>query len=185
MITDVWKKIGDGSDAAGYALKEIGIPNPDEGTMSECRRLCEQNLCKEYGTTWGCPPGMGTGAECLSIISRYKNAAVLIVRRENIDVKDIDAMIELGREHQHICRLFGNALRKAGYDALPMADGGCSYCAVCTYPNDPCRFPSQRITSIGGYGIMMDKYMEANGIDFKFEKDAATLYGLILYNEPV
>jgi predicted metal-binding protein len=184
MISDVWKKMSDDPIAAGYILKEIGIPGPDEKSMSECRRLCEENLCKEYGTTWGCPPGIGTEAECLKIVSKYRNAAVIIIRREDLDTKNMDAMIELGREHQQVCRKFGNLLRKAGYDALPMADGGCSYCAICTYPKEPCRFPAQRITSIAAYGIMMDKYMETNGIDFKFEENAATLFGLVLYNAP-
>lgn len=31
---------------------------------------------------------------------------------------------------------------------------------------------------------MLVEYLEDQGISFEFEQDAATLYGLILYNEP-
>jgi hypothetical protein len=30
----------------------------------------------------------------------------------------------------------------------------------------------------------MEEYMDEQGIDFAFEEDAMTLYGLILYDEP-
>jgi predicted metal-binding protein len=67
---------------------------------------------------------------------------------------------------------------------MPLADGGCKYCGECSYPNDPCRFPDQRVSSISCYGILMEEYMKAQNIDFTFEKDSVTLYGLIMYNEP-
>jgi predicted metal-binding protein len=184
MIEDVWKKISADPMTAGYSFKKIDPPSPDAETMSTCRKLCEQNLCGAYGTSWGCPPGVGTGEECLNIIRKFSNAAVITKKFDNIDTSDLKSLDALGKEHQEVCRRFGNALKKEGYEALPLSDGGCKYCKTCSYPDEPCRFPDQCVTSISCYGIMMEGYMKSQNIDFEFRKGSMTLYGLILYNEP-
>ena len=184
MIEDVWKKISADPLTVGYSFKKIDPPSPDRKTMNKCRELCSQNLCGAYGTSWGCPPGVGTEKECLNTVRKFSNAVVLIKKFDNIDISDLKSLETLGSGHQELCRRFWNALRKEGYDALPLSDGGCRYCKKCSYPDEPCRFPDQIVTSISCYGIMMEDYMKSQNIDFKFEKDSMTLYGLILYNEP-
>ncbi|MCL2318100.1 MAG: DUF2284 domain-containing protein [Methanomassiliicoccaceae archaeon] len=184
MIEDLWKKMSADPKTKGYSFRKIGAPSPDPKSMKECRKLCEENLCKEYGVTWGCPPGVGTEKECLKIIAKYSKAAILIRKHENIDLKNGVLLKELGADHQDICREFSEILRKKGYEVLPLSDGGCSYCEECSYPDEPCRFPDKCVTSISGYGILMDQYLKSQNIDFEFRDDCVTLYGLILYNEP-
>lgn len=184
MIEDVWSRMSEDPLAQGYSFKRIGTPEPNEDTMSKCRELCQQNLCGAYNVTWGCPPGIGSPSECLSKVKDYSHAAVIIRKFENLDLND-NALIEsIASDHQEMCRRFGNVLRNSGYDVLPLADGGCKYCGDCSYPDDPCRFPDQMVSSISCYGILMDEYMGSQGIDFTFEKNGMTLYGLMLYNEP-
>ncbi|MDR1404888.1 MAG: DUF2284 domain-containing protein [Candidatus Methanoplasma sp.] len=184
MIEDTWEKMGADPMAKGYSFRKIGMPNPDMNTISECRVLCEQNLCGVYGLTWGCPPGVGSGEECLAAVASFSKAALITRKYEKIDTGDKELLERLGIEHREVCRRFGNALRREGFRVLPLADGGCRYCRECTYPGSPCRFPDQRVPSISGFGIFMDKYMKSQNIDFSFEKNSATLYGLILYDEP-
>jgi len=184
MIDDVWKNMAADPATEGYSFRKIGLPSPDAGSMSKCRELCAQNLCGAYGVTWGCPPGAGTEAECLRLVGSFSEAAILMKRYDRIDLKDRDLLERLGAEHQEVCRRFSNALRREGFRAEAFSDGGCKYCGKCSYPDDPCRFPEQRISSISSYGIMMDEYMRSQGIDFEFRENGMTLYGLILYDEP-
>ncbi|MDR2698967.1 MAG: DUF2284 domain-containing protein [Candidatus Methanoplasma sp.] len=184
MIEDVWKDMAADPATVGYSFKRIGLPSPNAGSMSKCRELCAQNLCGAYGVTWGCPPGAGAEAECLELIRSFSRAAILIKEYDGIDLKDRELLKRLGSGHQELCRRFGNALRKEGYQASAFSDGGCGYCGECTYPDDPCRYPDQRVSSIASYGILMDEYMGSQGIDFKFRDDGMTLYGLIMYDEP-
>jgi len=181
MIEDVWKRMSADPVTEGYFFKIIGLPSPNAASMKECRKLCVQNLCGEYGTTWGCPPGAGTEEECLQAVGCFSGAAVLIKEFSKIDLKDNDLIERLGSAHQEVCRRFCNELRREGYRAQALTNGGCRYCGECTYPDDPCRFPDQRVPSMSAYGIMMDKYMGSNNIDFQFRDDGMTLYGLILY----
>jgi len=182
MIKDVWEKLSADRITDGYSFKEIGLPHPDAASMSKCRELCARNLCGAYGMTWGCPPGIGTEKECLRAIGNFSGAAVLIKKFDNVDLKDKKLIEKLGAAHQDVCRKFVNKLREERHNAMALADGGCRYCKKCSCPDEPCGFPDQMVPSISAYGIMMDEYMRSNNIDFEFEKDAMTLYGLILFS---
>jgi len=182
MIEDIWKKMSVEPFMEGYSFKKIDPPSPNSASMKKCRELCAQNLCGAYGVTWGCPPGIGTEEECLKNMGGFSDAAVLIKKFDNIDLKDEELLKRLGAEHQDVCRKFANKLRGEGYKTMALTDGGCKYCKKCSCPDEPCRFPDQIVPSIAAYGIMMDEYMKSQNIDFEFKKDAMTLYGLILYN---
>ncbi|MCL2149268.1 MAG: DUF2284 domain-containing protein [Methanomassiliicoccaceae archaeon] len=184
MIDDVWGRMSGDPAAEGYLFKKICPPSPDEASMRKCRGLCAENACGAYGTTWGCPPGVGPEAECLGFVRGFPRAAVLMKRFDGIDVGDRDLVEKLGGGHQDVCRRFAAEMRRDGHRAVALSDGGCRYCGQCSYPGGPCRFPDQMVPSISSYGIMMDEYMAANGIDFEFRKDGMTLYGLILYDGP-
>ncbi|MDR0509419.1 MAG: DUF2284 domain-containing protein [Candidatus Methanoplasma sp.] len=183
MIENVWKKISADPIMEGCCFKKVDPPSPDAASIKECRKLCAQNLCGEYGVTWGCPPGIGTEEKCLKTVGSFSNAALLIKEFNNIDLRDKDLIKKISTSHQTACRKLGLELRKEGYRALALTDGGCKYCDKCTYPDSPCRFPDQMVTSISAYGIMMDAYLRSQNIDFRFRDDGMTLYGLILYGK--
>ena len=181
MIEDVWKKMAADPSAKGCSIKLIDPPAPNTASMKKCRELCAQNLCGQYGVTWGCPPGIGPGEACLKEVCGFTHAAVLIKEYDNVDVKDEELMKKLAADHQDSCRMFSNELKKQGYRVLVLTDGGCKYCGECTYPDEPCRFPDQMLPSISAYGIMMEEYMKSQNIEFKFRDNGMTLYGLVLY----
>ena len=37
----------------------------------EVRAICEGNACRNYGTSWACPPAVGTIAECRARVAQY------------------------------------------------------------------------------------------------------------------
>ena len=183
MIVDAWNDMAGDPLVEGYSIREIGIPSPNEESISKCRELCGQNLCGTFNANWGCPPGVGTERECLGIVGKYSKAILLKKRFENIDFNDRSLIADIANGHQEVCRRFGNILRGKGYDTLPLADGGCTHCKSCSYPDAPCGFPDQRVTSVSCYGILMEDYMRSQGVDFSFEGNAMTMYGIMLYND--
>ena len=163
------------------AYKARVIPVSDVETDESFRRLCEQNVCKCYGTNWGCPPGAGDIATCLGRIRKFDRAAV-VYHRYKVDIKDADALKSYSGKLQNLLRAMQNFLRARNYGCMCLSDGGCNYCGKCNYPGE-CRHPDQRIDSVSAYGILLMEYLEDNGLEFKFEEDHVTFYGLIFYSE--
>ncbi len=51
--------------AAESGFTECGyIPIARLNYSSEVRKICEGNSCRSYGTSWACPPAVGTLEEC-------------------------------------------------------------------------------------------------------------------------
>lgn len=170
-----------GKEASKYDVSEIPVPHFEPVAVADKRWICKENVCHCYGATWGCPPGVGTPAECSSTLKLYPKCA-LISRRYAISIKERSAIDKMASDMQNILRSFGHYLRGLGYKVLPLADGGCNYCVECSYP-EPCKEPDDIVRSMGSYGIMIGEYLENCGMSVPFEEDAVTIRYLMLYDD--
>lgn len=160
-----------------YDVLEGDVPAYDPDTVKECMGLCSQNLCGSYGKNWGCPPGHTTHMDALA--GRFDRTLVL-KRTFMTDPKDSGRVKGYGKDMQDAVRLAVIRLRSSGIECTGFADGGCSYCGVCAYP-EPCRFPDMLIPSVSALGVDLGGYLATLGEGFSFRDDRLTLYGLILY----
>ncbi|MDD2410381.1 MAG: DUF2284 domain-containing protein [Candidatus Methanomethylophilaceae archaeon] len=160
-----------------FEVTRIDVPAVSP-KAKEFRALCEKNECREYGTNWGCPPGVGTLEECAETLRTY-HEAFLVAKRYVLDPKNVK---EMKRARDNL----GDSSRRAADMIRPFAavkvlgDGGCRYCGVCTYPGGACRYPLQRMDSISGYGIDMEDLFKKAGKKFAFEDCAVTLCSIVL-----
>ena len=164
-----------GDRFADYEL--IGAPVPVRDTESEirCRTLCETNECGDYGRTWACPPGFAGN------LDDYKGrfTKVAIMRRAfDVNVNDRERLTEISRKVQDDVRQAAVLIRGSGIDCKGFADGGCTYCGVCAYP-EPCRFPEMLVPSVSSLGIDMGDFLKSIGEELEFREDRITLYGLL------
>ena len=42
----------------------------------EVRVMCEDNTCRNYGTSWACPPAVGTIEECRTRVAQYEKMMI-------------------------------------------------------------------------------------------------------------
>lgn len=160
----------------GFTWMEWTMPVHSIPVVNRCRALCRENVCKNYDTNWGCPPGFDKDiGDYLGKFSR----AFIIKKRYELDFDDRETMESVAREAQDTVRNVMVAIRSKGIACQGFADGGCKYCGECAYPG-PCRFPSALVPSISAIGVDMGDYAKANNEEFQFEKDAVTLYGILL-----
>ena len=165
---------------SGFSYTFAPAPRTEPNQVKEYRKLCEENKCGCYGTTWGCPPGSCTEEEAAGLINRFPRCMIVSRRYAVPDMNDRALFDRISREVQNNIRRISVLARSSGLDNLPLGDSGCTYCDRCAYP-DPCSYPNRRVISISGMGIDMEKYLGAQGIKFTFEKDAVTLYAFILF----
>lgn len=161
----------------GFSVLEIPVPSPSP-KAEEFIDLCRKNECGRYGTNWGCPPALGPISEIAESLKSYSRA-YLVRKRYELDVKDEDALREATEDISDFVRNAMNMIRKER-KAVGMGDGGCKYCGICTYPDEECRYPSQKMDSVSGYGLDMEGILKGIGEEFVFEDNAVTFNSLIL-----
>ncbi len=150
----------------------------------EVRVLCENNVCRKYGTTWACPPAVGTVEECAAKLRGYKYAAVFSGKYDLEDSFDFEGMQAGHEAFEKSGKALAKAAREAyGDDWFLLSSEGCGECAECTYPGAPCRFPEEMHPSVEGFGIYVNELTKAAGINYINGANTVTYIGALFYND--
>ncbi len=150
--------------------------------LEEVRHICETE-CPRYGSSWSCPPAVGTVAECQERCGRYTGAFVFTTVAEGVDPGNFDAMLATRMEHEEITRQIRDLFRESCEDVLALSTESCSICEKCTYPDAPCRNPDRMFPCVESYGILVTDLAEKSGITFLNGSDVVTWFSLILYRD--
>ena len=151
--------------------------------LDEVREICKQNACRKYGTTWACPPGIGTLEECRERIYRYNKAIMFTGKYALRSPFDWKGMMRGMKDFQKMCFAIDDKLKALGADFLMLDIEGCSNCEKCTYPDAPCRFPDKVHGSIEGYGMLVSAVAKKAGVNYNNGDLTVTYLTMIFFNE--
>ena len=80
--------------AAACAFTEYGsIGTENLQYHPEVRKICEGNVCRNYSTSWACPPAIGTLEECKARVDHYKTMLLLSKKYDLEDSFDFEGMV--------------------------------------------------------------------------------------------
>lgn len=161
----------------GFTVDVITVPTPSQ-KAEEIRAICEKDKCSGHGTNWGCPPGVGTLKEVAERLEPYTQA-FLVRKRYVLDPTDSEAVWAAADDIADSSRREADKIRPFAPVKI-LGCGKCRYCGICTYPEDECRYPLQRIDSVSSYGLDMDHILKQIGAGLIFETDAVTPNNIIL-----
>lgn len=164
-------------------IYEYGIINPREITFHEfVRDICKDNTCKQYNSTWVCPPAIGTLEECRNRCLQYDSMIVfsgLFFLDGSLD----SAGIEKGMtDFKSIARKMGSLIGLLTDNYLLLSNEGCDLCTQCTYPDLPCRFPKKAYHSIEGYGLFIHDLAKKSNVEYNNGEGTVTFFGAALLN---
>ena len=134
----------------------------------EVREMCASGKCAMYDKRWSCPPGCGTLEECRELLSGYTHGILVQSVGELEDSFDIEAMMETESTHKERFYAMRKALLDAGVEAMAAGAGCCTICKECTYPDAPCRFPEQKISSMEALGMLVVEVCKANDLGYNY-----------------
>ena len=77
------------------------------------RWIC-QHECAMYGTTWACPPGVGTVEECKAKCLGYNKCLLISTITEVADISDLQATLATRADHEALTDQVGDILRSWG-----------------------------------------------------------------------
>ena len=145
------------------------------------RAICK-NECPMYGTTWACPPAVGTVEECRKRCLAYPHALVVTTVTEVADIASIDETLATRAPHEHVTREAAAIVAAQAEDLMVLSTEACAICAHCSYPDAPCRHPDRMYPCVESHGILATDIAEKHGIDF-FDGNIVTWFSLIFYRD--
>lgn len=149
----------------------------------EVRDLCEKNTCGMFGTSWACPPAVGTTEECRKTCSQYKDVFMFTTATKMKNSYDVQGWLDARKEHEKLTDQVGEVFRENYEDSLILSTEGCSVCKSCTYPKDPCRFPDRMYPATEAYGILVMKQAQVCNIKYNNGTNTVTYFSMIFFNQ--
>lgn len=155
----------------------------DEIPFSERVRVICREECPRYGTSWSCPPGVGTVEQCRNRCMEYEGAFIYSTIAEVTDITNMEETLATRSGHESVTRRIREIFRKNDMDTLALSGESCHICSRCGYPEEPCRFPEKMIPCVEGYGIVVPLLAEKTGMVFENGSNVVTWFGMILYKK--
>lgn len=151
--------------------------------LPDVREMCAVNTCGMYGAKWSCPPGCGDIEECGAKMKRYGKGILVQTVGDIEDSLDFEGIMEVKENHDARYKECAGKLREVLSDMLPLADGACTICAKCTYPDEPCRFPDRSFSSMEAFGLYVAAVCKKNGVEYNYGPGKMCYSGCFLYND--
>jgi len=142
--------------------------------MPEVREMCKMGQCHKYDKNWQCPPACGSLEEAAQRASQYSYGLIVQTIGKMEDDFDYEAIQETSKKHTTNFANLVDKLKQEYGDILPMGVGTCELCDLCTYPNEPCRFPDKSISSMEAYGLLVSRVCELSGMPYNNGKETIT-----------
>ena len=167
--------------------KEIGFEQAgplDPTTIElkeEVREMCASGKCAMYDKRWSCPPGCGTLDECRELLKGYTRGILVQSVGELEDNFDIETMMETEAAHKERFYAMRKVLVEKGIDALAAGAGCCTICPECTYPDAPCRFPEQKMSSMEALGMLVLEVCKANDMRYFYGENTIAYTSCFLF----
>ena len=169
---------------AGFEKKGF-FPASGLRFLQAVREMCAAGKCGHYGRTWTCPPAIGSLEDIAAECVRFNTGILLQTTAYMEDAFDAETMVEAMETQKNNFRKYVKLIRTEypEEDILPMSSGGCGLCESCTYPDAPCRFPSEAVPSMEAYGLMVNDVCKLAGMPYYYGKDTITFSACVLFNE--
>ena len=146
------------------------------------RTICRVE-CERYGSTWACPPAVGTIEECEKRIKAYPQGIFFSSVAEVSDLINMEEMLSTRRDHEELTTQVGKFLQQEGYDIFILSTESCDICDECAYPDSPCRFPEQMHPCVESHGIVVTELAERFEMDYTIGYNQILWFGIIFLED--
>ena len=160
---------------------EYGFLTPEQIAFTDKVRAVCRLECKRYGTSWSCPPAVGTVAECRERCHAFRGAFFFSTVHEIKDSMNLTEYFQTKLSHEQTTDSIEKRMREDGLETYRLSGDSCSICPQCTYPGKPCRFPERMHPCIEGHGIVVAKLAEACGMEYYIDEHTQLWFSLIFY----
>ena len=156
--------------------------DPRELEFSQRIRYICENDCQMYGTSWACPPAVGTVEQCQARCLGYENCLMISTITEVADIADIQETLDTRGDHEAVTEEVCSLLKLQGADPYVLSTESCALCRRCAYRDGlPCRHPGKMHPCVESHGINIIPALEKRGLDFQYGSNIVTWVSLLFF----
>lgn len=159
-----------------------GFIDPNQLEFSDrIRYICEHD-CPMYGSSWACPPAVGSVEECKKKCLSYKNCLLISTITEVEDIDNIHETLQTRHPHEKLTNQVRDLMREMGVNPFVLSTESCAVCERCAYADGlPCRMPGRMHPCVESQGINIIPTLEEMGMDFQYGENVVTWVSLLLF----
>ena len=164
-----------------YPICELHYLNVDELIFSDkVRYICEHE-CSRCNKSWACPPAIDTIENCMEKCRAFEHVFLFTSVAEVSDCLNMTACLQAKRDHELLTLELRKRFEEHFGKVLALSTG-CMICDCCTYPDEPCRHPDKRLSTIESHGILIMETAGRLGVCFDCGNNIVTYFSLIFFN---
>ena len=145
------------------------------------RWICEHE-CPMYGSSWACPPGVGTLEDCTGKCQSYENCLMISTIVEVEDIANMEQTLATRPAHEEITNQVANIMKELGANPYVLSTEACAICETCAWAEGkPCRFPEKMHPCVESHGINIIPTLEELGLTFQYGDNVVTWVSLLFF----
>lgn len=149
--------------------------------LDRVREICKKE-CPRYGTSWSCPPAVGTVEECRERCRAFTDVFVFSTIAEVQDITNMEETLATRMEHEEITMEVVRIFRRQFGEILTLSTESCEICQKCSYPDAPCRHPDRMFPCVESYGILVTELAQLGEMEFMNGSNVVTWFSVIFYS---
>ena len=167
---------------AELPLYSYGFFDPRELEFTDRVRWVCEHECPMYGTTWACPPAVGTVEECRKKCMSYPECLMIASVTEVSDISSIDETLATRPAHEKLTNRVRDEMRELGVRPFILSTEACTICSRCAYLDGlPCRMPGAMHPCVESQGINVIPLLEKFGLEFQYGENVVTWVSLLFF----
>lgn len=168
---------------AELPLYSYGFFDPRELEFTDRVRWVCEHECPMYGTTWACPPAVGTVAECKKKCLSYPECLMVATITEVSDISNIEETLATRPAHEKLTNRVRDEMRELGVRPFILSTEACTICSRCAYLDGlPCRMPGAMHPCVESQGINVIPLLEKFGLEFQYGENVVTWVSLLFFS---
>lgn len=166
-----------------FPIYEYRLLKTESISARERVRIICQTECERYGSTWACPPAVGTLQECEDRIHSYDSAVFFSSVAEVSDLFNMEEMLSTRQDHEELTEQVALFLRQEGFKTFTLSTESCDICDHCTYPEGkPCRHPEQMHPCLESHGVVAAEIVEEQQMEYDLGGNTILWFSMILFS---
>ena len=145
------------------------------------RWICEHE-CPMYGTSWACPPGVGSVEACEGKCRAFENCLLISSIVEVRDITDLEETLATRPDHEALTNEVRDMMEEQGVKPYILSTEACAICEKCAIlEGKSCRFPEKMHPCVESHGINLIPTLESQGLEFIQGGNLVTWYSLLFF----